>query len=407
MSRVLRGEESLELGAGAAEIAGSGVGLGRTDGDVTLLRLTSARAGIALLVLQPGQQSVELVALEIQIGKSADDTQLAVQVVGLVKGSPVHLNGFVGAILAGQGFGEGERDLGIVRIDTHGPAESIEPLFRSAELEAELGKKLVTFGIPRRGRQQVSTSLDGGVGASQPCLELGDSHQVLGAIAPVDVGKPAQSVGGIAQVAGRFAHPCYQSPCGDRPRLDLDRFFGRANGIGQLTVCFEVTGQDVPLLGRRFLGALKLFGERCDPHGHAVGGLVVLDACFEDGVSLLVFLGKLPRRGQLGLRLVIVLEPVQIVGELEVVVEVVSFKLDRLGKRSDRLFQIAKAREDLGQACQVFGVLVGAVGDLCPGGLGFFGPLEVMQVFTDIFVVLRIGGRERGGFPVEGEGIVG
>ena len=64
--------------------------------------------------------------------------------------------------------------------------------------------------------------------------------------------------------------------------------------------------------------------------------------------------------------LVVVFEPVQIVGQLEVVIEIVGIKLDGLGERRDRLFQIAKAGQDLGQSCQVFGVLVGAVGDLVP-----------------------------------------
>ena len=71
------------------------------------------------------------------------------------------------------------------------------------------------------------------------------------------------------------------------------------------------------------------------------------------------------------------------------------------------LFQIAEAGEDLGQACQVLGVLVGAVGDLGPGGLGFVGPFEVMEVFTDVFVILGIGRCQLGGLSVEGQGIVG
>ena len=97
----------------------------------------------------------------------------------------------------------------------------------------------------------------------------------------------------------------------------------------------------------------------------------------------------------------------QIVGELQVVIEVVGVELDRLGERGDRLFQIAEAREDFSQACQVLGVLVGAVGDLGPGGLGVIGPFEVVEVFTDIFVILRIGRSQFGSLSVEGQCIVG
>ena len=71
------------------------------------------------------------------------------------------------------------------------------------------------------------------------------------------------------------------------------------------------------------------------------------------------------------------------------------------------LLQVSEAGQDLGEPGQVFGVLVGAVGDLGPGGLGLVGSFEVMEVFADIFVILGVGGGELGGLAVEGEGIVG
>ena len=63
----------------------------------------------------------------------------------------------------------------------------------------------------------------------------------------------------------------------------------------------------------------------------------------------------------------------------------------------DGFLHVAEAGEDLGEPGQVLGVLVGAVGDLGPGGLGFVGPLEVMEVFADIFVILGVGGGQLGG----------
>ncbi len=158
-------------------------------------------------MLEPGQEPVELVALEVELGQAADGAQLGVEVFGLVEGPPVHLDGLVGAVLTGQGLGQGEGDLGIVGIDPHGPAQGVEAFLRSAELEAELGEELVAFGIARGGRQQVAAGLQGGVDPAEPRLELGDAGQVLGAVAAVDLGQAPQGVGRVAQVAGRLAHP--------------------------------------------------------------------------------------------------------------------------------------------------------------------------------------------------------
>ena len=265
MSRVFGGQQPLELGAGAAQVAGSGVGLGHADRHVALLRLARAGPRVALLVLEPGQEPVELVALKVELGQPADGAELAVEVVGLVEGPPVHLDRLVGAVLAGQGLGQGERDLGVVGVDPDRPAQGVEPFLGPAELEAELGEELVTVGVARRGGQQVAAGLEGGVDPAQPGFELGDAGQVLGAVAAVDLGQPAQGVGGVAQVAGRLADPGGQGPGRDRPRLDLDRLLGGADGLGELGVGLEVAGQDAPCSAVGFLVAVQLLAQRFDP----------------------------------------------------------------------------------------------------------------------------------------------
>ena len=78
--------------------------------------------------------------------------------------------------------------------------------------------------------------------------------QVLGAVAAVDLGEAPQGVGGVGQVAGRLADARRQRPGRDRPRFDLDRLVGGADGLGELAVGLEIAGQHVPLLGGRVLG---------------------------------------------------------------------------------------------------------------------------------------------------------
>ena len=213
-------------------------------------------------MLEPGQEPVELVALEVQLGQAADGAQLGVEVFGLVEGPPVHLDGLVGAILPGEGLGQGERDLGVVGVDPHRAPQGVEPFLGSAELEAELGEELVILGVSRRGGQQVAAGLEGGVDPAQPRLQLGDARQVLGPVAAVDLGQPAQGVGGIGQVAGRLADAGRQRPGRDRTRLDLDGPVGGPDGLGELAVGFEITGQGAPFLGGRALVVVELLLKR-------------------------------------------------------------------------------------------------------------------------------------------------
>ena len=99
----------------------------------------------------------------MKFGQLGHDPQLGVEVVGLVEGPPVHLDRLVGAILAGQGLRQGERDLGVIGIDPNSPAQGVEPFLRPPEPEAELGKELIIVGITGCGRQQVTARLEGGV----------------------------------------------------------------------------------------------------------------------------------------------------------------------------------------------------------------------------------------------------
>ena len=184
-----------------------------------------------------------------------------------------------------------------------------------------------------------------------------------------------------------------------------DGLLGRSHRLGQLAVGFEIAGQHVPLLGRRILGAhphLCVASRSASAIRPAAWSFFTPG--FQDGCFFFVFLGELVRGGQLGFGLVIAFEPVQIVGQLEPVVEIVGVELDGLGERRDRLFQIAEAGEDLGQPRQVFGVLVRAVGDFGPGGLRFVGTLEIVEVFADIFMILGIGRCQLGGLSCRGPG---
>ena len=215
------------------------------------------RAGpvVAILVREPRQEPVELVALKVELGQLGDDAELGVEVVGPVEGPPVDLNGFLGLVLAGQGLGQGEDDLGVVGIGPHSPAQGVEPFFRSTELKAKLGEILIVVGITRCGRQQVAARLQGGVDPAQPGFQLGNAGQVFGAIAAVDLAQPPQGVGRVAQAAGRLADPSGQCPGRDRARGDRDRPVGGSDRLGELAVGLEVTRQHGPAFRIRVLVA--------------------------------------------------------------------------------------------------------------------------------------------------------
>ena len=150
------GQQALELGAGGAQVAGGRVRLRQAHRHVASLRCRRCAPApgrvVALLVLEPGQQAVELVALEVQLGQLADDVELVVQVLGAVEGAPVHLDGFLGLVLAGEGLGEGQDGPGVAGVGADGAAEGVEPLLDPAVLEAELGEELGMLGAGRPSR---------------------------------------------------------------------------------------------------------------------------------------------------------------------------------------------------------------------------------------------------------------
>ena len=160
------------------------------------------------------------------------------------------------------------------------------------------------------------------------------------------------AVGRVAQAAGRLAHPGRQRPGRDRARVDLDGLFGGAHGLGKLGVSLQVTGQHasrpVPWLAAQLRAPCAV--SRCA--GQPVGGLVVLDASFQDSVFFLVFLGELAGGGELGFGVVVLFEAMIELGELEAEVEAVGLERDGFGQRRQGLLQISEAGEDLGEPGQ-------------------------------------------------------
>ena len=186
-------QQPLELGPGAAHVARRRMGLRHAHRHVAAARFRSRPSIVAFLMLQPRKEPVELAALEIKLRQLLDHVELVIELVGPVKRPPVHLDRFVGLILAGQRLGQPEHDAALIRIGTNRPAQGIEPLLRPAQAEAELGKELVAFRVARCSREQVSTRLQCRLDPPQPGLEPGHTRQMLDAIAAIDLGKPTQS----------------------------------------------------------------------------------------------------------------------------------------------------------------------------------------------------------------------
>ncbi len=181
-----------------------------------------ARPHLAVLVLEPRQQAIELVALEVQLGHPADHAELGVEVLGLVEGPPVHLDRLLGPVHPGEVLGEREDDLGVVGIDPHGASQGVEPLVGPAELEAELREELVVLGVAGCRGEQVAAGLDGRVDPAQPRLQPGDAGQVLGAVLAVDLGEATQGIRrrrpGCRPTRGAGPRAPRPGPTGARPR---------------------------------------------------------------------------------------------------------------------------------------------------------------------------------------------
>ena len=99
-------------------------------------------------MLEPRQEPVELVLLQVELGQLADDVELMIQVLGSIEGPPVDLDRFLGLVLAGQSVGQSEDDLGVVGVGPDSPSQGVEPFFRSTELETKLSEKLIVVGLP-------------------------------------------------------------------------------------------------------------------------------------------------------------------------------------------------------------------------------------------------------------------
>ena len=96
-------------------------------------------------MLQPGEEPVELAALEVQLGQLADDVELVIELFGAVERPPVHLDRFVGLVLAGQSLGQLEHDPALGRVGPHRPAQGIEPLLGPAQARSRAGQRTRSF----------------------------------------------------------------------------------------------------------------------------------------------------------------------------------------------------------------------------------------------------------------------
>ena len=246
---------------------------------------------LVLLALEPAEEPVELVPLEVEGGQPGDHAELAVEVGRLLEGPPEHLDGLLGAELAGEGLGQREDDLDLVGVDADRPPEGVEALVLAAELEAEAGEELVVLGVAGRRGDQVAPGLEGLFDPAEPGLELGDAGEVLGPVAAVELGQPSEGVDGLAELPGRLADPRRQGPGRDRSGVGLDRLGDRGARLGELAVGLEVSGQPGPARGGDVLAA-DLLAEPLDPLRHLPARLVILDLGLEDRAPLLVVLGE-------------------------------------------------------------------------------------------------------------------
>ena len=143
-------------------------------------------------MLEAGEEAVELAALKVKLGQLLHHVELVVQLFGAVERPPVHLDRFVGLILARQGFGQSQHHAAFVGIGAHRPAQGVEAFLGLPQPEAELGEELIVFGIAGRSRQQVSAGFQSRLDPPEAGFEPGNAGQVLDAIAAVDLGEPRE-----------------------------------------------------------------------------------------------------------------------------------------------------------------------------------------------------------------------
>ena len=154
------------------------------------------------------------------------------------------------------------------------------------------------------------------------------------------------------------------------------------------------------------LPSISCAGFRC-AGAEPAGGLVVLDAGLEDGVFFFVFLGEFSGQGQAVIRRRHISRddgPGMRASSAGRSCRASSATASLSGGRASFTYPNP---ERTSRRARVFGVPVGRLGDLGPGGLGFVGPFEVVQVFADVFVILRVVAASCCGLAIEVECLVG
>ena len=164
------GEQAFELRAGGAEVAGGRVRLGDAHGHLAGL------VGLAPLALQPFEQPVELVVLQVELRDALDDAELAFEFVGLLERPPQQFDRLALADALAQRVGERDEPLRVGRVGPHRAPQGFQPLLLVAELEAEVGEELVDLGVARRRGEQVAAGLQRLLAPAEPLLELGDGR---------------------------------------------------------------------------------------------------------------------------------------------------------------------------------------------------------------------------------------
>ena len=201
-------------------------------------------------------EPVEAVRSQVEFRQTAHDTQLALQIVHSLEGPPIQLDRFVGAILLGKRAGERQQGRFVRRIDANGTAQSVQSLFRSAQLETEVREELIVFGVARRSGDQVSSRLDGGVDPSEPHFQCGDSSQVLRSVAAIDQGEFPVRLNGVPDLSRCFVDARRGRPSRDRFVIQLKGLRDRRRCIVRLAASLEIEGQSAPALRRALVARL-------------------------------------------------------------------------------------------------------------------------------------------------------
>ncbi len=256
VSRVFSVKSRSSCCAGGAEIAGGGVSLSDAH------RHLASLVGLAPFALQPLDEPVELVVLEVKLRDPLDDAELAFEFVGLLERPPQQFDRLALPDSFAEGVGECDQPLWIGRIRADRAAEGVEPFFLIAELEAEIGEELVDLGIAGRRREQVAAGLKCLLAAAESLFQFGDSLQILGAEAAVERGQLAVRVGGGEHVPGGLVNPRRRDQHRNRLRVFLARLGDRLGRLVALTIGLEEPSQSQPPVGGRVFSGGQFLCER-------------------------------------------------------------------------------------------------------------------------------------------------